>query len=51
MKRVLDHYEEQTDEEGLAEDEERYDSTRSVMEVPRELVPAIRKLIAETKPS
>lgn len=51
VKRVLDHYEEQTDEEGLAEDEERYDSTRSVMEVPRELVPAIRKLIAETKPS
>lgn len=49
VKRVLDHYEEQTDEEALAEDEVRYDSTHTVMEVPKDLVPTIRSLIAKSK--
>jgi hypothetical protein len=50
VRRVLEHYEDQTDEEAVAEDEERYDSaTHTVMEVPAELVPAVRELIAKGK--
>jgi hypothetical protein len=41
------HYEEQTEDEAVAEDEAAFeDSTQTVMEVPNELVPAIRELIA-----
>lgn len=48
VRRVLDHYESQTDEESLAEDVDRLDSSKhTVMEVPIELVPKIRLLIAE----
>lgn len=49
VRHVLEHYEDQTDEEAVAEDEERYDPEHTVMEVPAELVPAIRELIAKTK--
>lgn len=49
VQRVLDNYEEQSDEEALAEDEARYDSTHTVMEVPMDLVPTIRSLIAKGK--
>jgi hypothetical protein len=50
VKRVLDHYEDQTDEEAVAEDEDRVDSsTHTVMEVPRDLVAAIRALIAKRR--
>jgi hypothetical protein len=48
VRRVLDHYEQQTDEEAIAEDENRLDAAaRTVLEVPSELLPAIRKLIAK----
>ncbi len=47
---VLKHYEQQTEEEAVAEDEAAYeDSTQAIMEVPRELVPSIRELIAKHK--
>jgi hypothetical protein len=49
VRRVLEHYEMQSDEEAVAEDEERYDASRTVMEVPAELLPAIRELIAKSK--
>ena len=50
VKRVLAHYENQADEEAVAEDEDRVDeSTHTVMEVPRELVAAIRALIAKRR--
>ena len=46
--RVLEHYDSQTDEEALAEDEERLDSnSHVVMEVPADLVAEIRELIAK----
>ena len=52
VRRVLDHYERQTEEEAVAEDEATFeDSTQAVVEVPRELVPAIRELIAKHKES
>jgi hypothetical protein len=50
VQRVLKHYEQQTEEEALAEDEAAYeDSTQAIMDVPRELVPSIRELIAKHK--
>ena len=48
VQRVLAHYETQTDEEALAEDEAPFESDGpTVMEVPRELVPQVRELIAK----
>ncbi len=48
VQRVLEHYDLQTEEEAVAEDEAAFeDSTQTVMEVPRELVPAVRALLAE----
>ena len=48
VQRVLQHYDSLTEEEAVAEDEAAFeDSTQAVMEVPRELVPAVRALIAE----
>jgi hypothetical protein len=50
VRRVLDHYGSQTDEEALAEDEAAYeDTTHTTMEVPIDLVPVIRELIAKRK--
>ena len=48
VRKVVEHYEQQTEEEAVAEDEAALeDPTQTVMEVPRELVPAIRELIAK----
>ncbi len=48
VRRVLRHYEDQTEEEAVAEDEAGYeDRTESIIEVPVELVPAVRELIAK----
>jgi hypothetical protein len=44
---VLEHYEAQSDEEAVAEDEAAYEATtHTAMDVPVELVPVIRELIA-----
>ena len=51
-RRVLKHYEEQTEEEAVAEDEAAFkDKDQAVMVVPKELVPAIRELLAKWRPS
>lgn len=48
VRRVLAHYEEQTEEEAVAEDEAAFDDqTQTVMEIPNELVSVIRELIAK----
>lgn len=48
VRRVLDHYDEQTEDAAVAEDEAAYeDRTQSVVGVPIELVPAVRELIAK----
>jgi hypothetical protein len=47
VRRVLDHYESQTDEEATAEIDAALEST--TMEVPTALVPAVRELIAKRK--
>jgi hypothetical protein len=47
VQRVLDHYENQTEEEAVAEDEAAWeDASQTFVEVPNELVPAVRELIA-----
>jgi hypothetical protein len=52
VRRALDHYEQQSDEEAVAEDEAAYEApTHTVMEVPVELVPEIRELIARRRAS
>ncbi len=48
VRRVLEHYESQTEDEAVAEDEAAYeDRTHSLVGVPVELVPAVRELIAK----
>lgn len=50
VKRVLAHYEEQTEEEAVAEDEAAYEAKdQTVMEIPTDLVPTVRDLIAKRK--
>ena len=50
VKRVLAHYESQSEEEAVAEDEAAFeDLGQTVIEVPTEIVPAIRELIAKHK--
>jgi type II secretory pathway component PulC len=51
VRRVLEHYEGQSDEEAVAEDEATYEMvTHTTMGVPVELVPAVRELIAKRQP-
>jgi hypothetical protein len=48
VRKVLGHYESQTEEEAVAEDEAAFEGhTETVIEVPSELVPAVRELIAK----
>lgn len=48
VRRVLAHYETQTEEEAVAEDERAFKSRgRTVVEVPVELMPVIREIIAQ----
>ena len=48
VRKVIEYYDAQTEEEALAEDEAAFrDEGHTVMEVPPELVPAIRELIAK----
>ncbi len=50
VKRVLAHYESQSEEQAVAEDEAAFETLgQTVMEVPMEIVPAIRQLIAKHK--
>ncbi len=48
VKRVLDHYESQSEVEVVAEDEAAWeDASHTFVEVPNELVPAVREMIAK----
>src|ERR1041385_5252563 len=50
VRAVLQHYEEQTDEEAVAEDEAAFCARgQTVMVVPQRLVPAITRLITGEK--
>ena len=48
VKRVLAHYEKQSEEEAVAEDEVAYETrTQTAMDIPVQLVPKVRELIAK----
>jgi len=47
VRRVLAHYGDQTEEDALAEDEAGVAPSETVMNVPRDLVPKVRELIAK----
>lgn len=48
VRRVLDYYEALSEEEAVAEDEAAFENSKgTVMEIPQELVPAVRRLLAE----
>ena len=50
VRRVLKHYESQSEEQAVAEDEAGLDSAvETVMNIPKELVPEVRRLIARHK--
>lgn len=50
VKEVLAHYESQSEEEAVAEDEAAFESAgQTIMEIPIELVPKVRELIAKHK--
>jgi len=48
VKRVIEHYDSQTELESLAEDEAALENPdHTFMEIPNELVPVVRELIAK----
>jgi len=50
VRRVIAQYEQQTEEEAVAEDEAAFESsTETFIEVPNELLPAVRELLAKHK--
>jgi type II secretory pathway component PulC len=49
LQRVLAHYEGQTEEEAMVEDEEAMRPSETVMSVPHDLVPKVRELIAKRR--
>ena len=50
VRKVLAHYETQTDDEAVAEDEAAYEADgQTVMIVPTQFVPAIRQLLAKRR--
>lgn len=52
VRRLIDYYEQQTDEEAVAEDEAAFDDDSQVnMDIPINLVNEVRDLIARRKSS
>jgi len=52
VRRVLAHYEDQSDTEAVADDEAAYRSTTTtVMKIPVTLVPEVRALLAKSRAS
>jgi len=49
VQRVLAHYEKQSEEDALLEDEAAVEPSETVMNVPHDLVPKVRELIAKRR--
>ena len=47
VRRVLAHYEEKSGEDALVEDEAGIAPSETVMDIPHDLVPKVRELIAK----
>ncbi|MEK6284142.1 MAG: hypothetical protein AABO57_00205 [Acidobacteriota bacterium] len=51
VRKVLKHYESQTEDEAIAEDEAAFElKDQTVMVVPKKLVPKITRLIEQQRP-
>ena len=51
VRELLERYETQSDEEAVAEDEAAFESTtHTAMEVPVDLVPKVREMMAKYQP-
>jgi hypothetical protein len=52
VRQLIDHYEQQTEDEAVAEDEAAFDDeSQMFIEVPKDLVPEVRKLISRYRAS
>jgi len=52
VRRVLEHYEALGEEEAVAEDEAAFEQPgQTVVEIPSDLLPAVRELLAKRKAS
>jgi hypothetical protein len=52
VRRLLSHYEGQTEEETVAEDEAAFeDESLTFIEVPKEILPEVRRLLARHRAS
>jgi hypothetical protein len=49
VRRAIAHYEMQTEDEAVVEDEEGVKPSETVMNVPHDLVSAVRQLIAKNR--
>jgi hypothetical protein len=50
VKRVIDHYESQSEAEAVAEDESALElQDQTIMRIPNDLVPIVRELIAKRR--
>ena len=49
VRRVLAYYEHQTEEDALLDDEAGIEPSDTVMNIPRDLVPKVRELIAKQR--
>ncbi len=48
VQKVIAHYEQQTEDAAIAEDEGAFgNSSQTVVEIPQELMPVVRELIAK----
>lgn len=48
VRLVLEHYEEQSEDEAVAEDEAAFEGKKqTVVEIPSDLLPEVRRLLAE----
>ena len=48
VQKVIAHYEQQTEDAAIAEDESAFgNSSQTVVEIPQELMPVVRELIAK----
>ncbi len=47
IKRVINHYESQSEDEAVAEDEAAFAVEQTLVQVPTDLVPAVRAFIAK----
>jgi len=49
VRQVILQYEKQSEEEAVAEDEAAFEEPETIMEIPAELLPKVRQLLAQYK--